>query len=78
MMEYFNAKTIIDDLKKYDLAKAQGSYIQITQWVYGEGWDIDINGEKHISISFDEFEAIKHLISCLTHETDKFKNKETI
>lgn len=77
-MEYHNTKVIIDNLKKYDLARTQGDYIQITQWPNGGGWDIDINGEKHISINFDEFEAIKHLISCLTYETDKFKDKETV
>lgn len=37
-MEYHNTKTIIDDLKKYDSNKAEGSYIQITQWINGEGW----------------------------------------
>lgn len=77
-MEYHNTKTIIDKLKKYNSNRTQADYIQITQWVNGERWDIDINGEKHISINFDEFEAIKHLISCLTYETDKFKDKKTI
>lgn len=43
-----------------------------------KGGDIDINGEKHISIGFDEFEAIKHLISCLTYETNKFKDKKIV
>lgn len=72
-MEYKKKKCIIDNLKKYVHDSNEYDFIEVSEWINGEGYDININDNKKISLSFDEFEGIKHLISCLTHETDKFK-----
>jgi hypothetical protein len=72
-MDYVKKKCIIDNLKKYSHQSNENEFIEVSEWVNGEGYDININDTKRISLSFDEFEAVKHLISCLINETDKFK-----
>ena len=41
--------------------------MMITEWVNGEGWDIDLNG-KLIQLGFEELEAINYLTDVLTYE----------
>ena len=72
-MEYVKKKCIIDDLKKYVPSCNEDDFIEISEWISGEGYDININDNKRISLSFEEFEGIKHIISCLEHEGDKFE-----
>lgn len=72
-MDYVKRKCIIDDLKKYVPDSNEDDFIEVCEWINEEGYDININDNKRISLSFDEFEGIKHLISCLTHESDKFE-----
>ena len=72
-MEYKKKKCIIDNLNKYSISSDEDGFIEISEWSSGEGYDININDIKRISVSFDEFEAIKHIISCLKYEENKFK-----
>ena len=43
-------------------------FIEVTEWSNGEGWDVQINDDKHFSLHDTEFEMLKKLIKKL----DKF------
>lgn len=74
-MKINNRKSIYDDLQKYDCLKNKSSFIEITEWTNGEGWDITID-EKIFSLTYGELEAIKYLTRALYYESDKVKNKD--
>lgn len=74
-MKINNRKSIYDDLQKYDCLKNKSSFIEITEWTNGEGWDITID-EKIFSLTYGELEAIKYLTRALDYESDKVKNKD--
>lgn len=66
-----NRKSIWDDLKVYDPSENDGSYIEITQWTNGEGWDIDINGNIKISLTYSQLEAINYLTKALDYNKEE-------
>jgi hypothetical protein len=74
-MKINNKKSIYDDLQKYDCLKSKSSFIEITKWTNGEGWDITID-EKIFSLTYGELEAIKYLTRVLDYESDKVKDKD--
>ena len=74
-MKINNKKSIYDDLQKYDCLKSKSSFIEITEWTNGEGWDITID-EKIFSLTYGELEAIKYLTGVLDYESDKVKDKD--
>jgi hypothetical protein len=74
-MKINNKKSIYDDLQKYDCLKSKSSFIEITEWTNGEGWDITID-EKIFSLTYGELEAIKYLTRVLDYESDKVKDKD--
>lgn len=74
-MKINNKKSIYDDLQKYDCLKSKSSFIEITEWTNGEGWDITID-EKIFSLTCGELEAIKYLTRVLDYESDKVKDKD--
>lgn len=75
-MKIDSRKSINDDLQKYDhLKNKSSSFIEITEWTNGEGWDIAIN-EKMINLTYGELEAINYLTKALDYESDKVKDKD--
>lgn len=40
-------------------------FIEVTQWVNGEGWDITISDNQQFSLHWTEFKAIKKIIKYL-------------
>lgn len=66
-METNKLKSINDKLNKYNPLAKDDDYITVTEWVNGEGWDIDLNG-KLIQLGFEELEAINYLTDVLTYE----------
>lgn len=69
-MEFASRKSAHDDLKKYDYLSKDSGYIEVTEWVNGEGIDITIEsgGTKLISLTYGELEAINHLQNALRYE----------
>lgn len=68
-MEIYKRKSINDKLSKYTYStKDNSSYIEITEWKNGGGWDIDIDGRKHITLTLGELEAINYLVKALDIE----------
>lgn len=74
-MKIGSRKSIYDDLQKYDCLKNKSSFIEITEWTDGEGWDIAIN-EKMFNLTYGELEAINYLVKALDYESDKVKDKD--
>lgn len=60
-----NRTSTFAELKEYDYFAKEHDYAEVTEWTNGEGYDIDINGKKHISLTYGEFKAIKKLIKKL-------------
>lgn len=66
-MEVKHRKCIMDGLKKYTYSNNPDDYIEVTEWSNGEGWDIDFNSDKLISLSHGELEAINFLVKYLDY-----------
>lgn len=76
-MEMKELKSVNDRLHKYDVfANADSDYIEVIEWANGEGWDININGDKHISLSMGELEAINYLTKVLEYGYSDTKNQD--
>lgn len=74
-MKIGSRKSINDDLQKYDPLRNKSSFIEITEWTNGEGWDIAIN-ERIFNLTYGELEAINYLVKALNYESDKVKDKD--
>lgn len=65
-MEFDNRKTVSDNLSKYDYTKSdKNSFIEVTEWINGEGYDININDRPVISLTCGELDAINYLTQSL-------------
>ena len=74
IMEKNMRKSINDDLSKYDylINKGEHSFIEITEWANGEGYDITIetkNKSRLMSLTTGELEAINYLTKSLDYNT---------
>ena len=69
-MEFASRKSIHDDLKKYDYLSKDSGYVEVTEWVNGEGIDVTIESDntKLISLTYGELDAINHLQNALRYE----------
>lgn len=74
-MKIGSRKSINDDLQKYDYLKNKSSFIEITEWTNGEGWDIAID-QRIFNLTYGELEAINYLTKALDYESDKVKDKD--
>lgn len=62
-MEFYKRKAVKEDLALYcHLSKAH-SFMEVTEWANGEGWDISINDEKFFSLTYGEMELLNVLTS---------------
>ena len=64
-MEFNERTSVKDDLRKYDHLANKDSIIQVTQWANGEGWDISIDDEPVISLTWGQLDAINYLTSTI-------------
>lgn len=69
-MEFASRKSVHDDLKKYDYLSKDSGYVEVTEWVNGEGIDVTIESDstKLISLTYGELGAINHLQNALRYE----------
>lgn len=69
-MEFASRKSVHDTLKKYDYLSKDSWYIEVTEWVNGEGIDVTIesDGTKLISLTYGELDAINYLQNALRYE----------
>lgn len=64
-MEFNERTSVKDDLRKYDHLANKDSIIQVTQWANGEGWDISIDDEPVISLTWGQLDAINYLVNTI-------------
>ena len=73
-MEKNTRKSVRDSLSKYDylVNKDEHSFIEVTEWANGEGFDITIetkNKSRLMSLTAGELEAINYLTKSLDYNT---------
>lgn len=64
-MEFNERTSVKDDLRKYDHLANKDSIIQVTQWANGDGWDISIDDEPVISLTWGQLDAINYLVNTM-------------
>lgn len=67
MPEIVQRKSISDNLRKYDHLAKGNSFVEVTEWVNGEGWDITFD-DTVISLTWGQLDAIKYLTSALQYQ----------
>ena len=67
-MEFNERMSVKDDLRKYDHLANKDSIIQVTQWANGEGWDISIDDEPVISLTWGQLDAINYLTNTIQYQ----------
>ena len=72
-MKIYNRKSVSDDLKKYDYLSKDDDFIEITEWVNGEGISITINMNT-FELTFGQLDAINYLSQALKYESIKENN----
>lgn len=66
-MKITNRKSVSDDLNKYDILAKSHSFVEVTEWTNGEGWDITFD-DKIISLTIGQLDAINYLTKALEVE----------
>ena len=66
-MDIVSRKSINDNLRKYDHLAKENSFIEITEWYNGEGWDITID-DRMISLTWGQLDAIQYLTLALQYQ----------
>ena len=74
IMEKNTRKSVSDSLNKYDylVNKDEHSFIEVTEWANGEGFDITIETKdksKLMSLTTGELEAINYLTKSLEYNS---------
>ena len=67
MPEIIQRKSINDNLRKYDHLAKENSFIEITEWGNGEGWDITID-DRMMSLTWGQLDAIQYLTLALQYQ----------
>ena len=67
MPELTQRKSINDNLRKYDHLAKENSFIEITEWGNGEGWDITID-DHMMSLTWGQLDAIQYLTLALQYQ----------
>ena len=69
-MNIKNRKSVIEDLKKFDMTADKDDFIEVCEWPNGEGFDISITDKKIIGFTRGELEAINFLTKILDYNID--------
>lgn len=65
-MEHVSRKSVNDRLRKYDFMAKEDDFVEVTQWVNREGYDITIEDRK-MSLTDGELDAINYLVQTLRY-----------
>jgi hypothetical protein len=63
-IEYNKRRSVHCSLKTFDFLAKDSSFIEVTEWTNGEGFDISID-DKQISLTHGELEAINFLTKSI-------------
>lgn len=66
-LEMYTRKAVFCSLKEYDYIAKEHSYVEITEWRNGEGFEIGAYNytDRTISLTYGEFDLIKKLVKQL-------------
>lgn len=67
MMKLENRKSVYENLKRFDCLAKEDSFIEVIEWTNGEGFDISIDDNKHLSLTYGEIDAINYLTMTLQY-----------
>lgn len=65
-MEIRQLKSVNDNLSRFDHLAKKDSFIEITEWANGEGYDITID-DKMFSLTLGQLDAINYLVLTLQY-----------
>lgn len=63
MIEAYNLPARFTKLKRYCPFAKSEDYMELIEWHNGEGFDLNINGDKIYSFTWGQFDALKELES---------------
>ena len=61
-MEFYNRKAVYAPLKEYCHLAKEHSFMEVTEWHNGEGFDVTIADDKYYSFTHGEFELLNVLV----------------
>ena len=65
-------KSVSAPLNAFDYGAAESSFIEVTEWANGEGYDVTID-DRHYALSSEELAAINYMTAHLEYsEKAKF------
>lgn len=66
-MEKYNRKAVFTELKEFCHISKDGSFIEVTEWYNGEGFDVTLESSSshHIYFTWGQFKALKKLVKVL-------------
>ena len=72
MIETYTRKAKFANLKPYCHLAKEHSFIEVTEWSNSEGFDVSIGAadDKHFSLSWGEYQALKALVSYQEDKDD--------
>ena len=59
-------KAVSAPMNAFDYTADESSFIEVTEWTNGEGWDVAID-DRHISLSMDELAAINYMTAHMMY-----------
>ena len=63
MIESYIRSAKFTELKSYCHHSKENDYMEVTEWNNGEGFEINISDEKHLSITWGQWEALQALVA---------------
>lgn len=68
-MDFYNRKSVYDNLSKYDCLAKPDDFIEVTEWINGEGITITIN-DTFMSLTYGQLDAINYLTNSLKYNEE--------
>jgi len=72
MIETYIRKAKFASLQPYCHLAKKHSYIEVTEWSNGEGFDVSIGAaeDRHFSLSWGEYQALQSLVAYQENDKD--------
>jgi len=72
MIETYTRKAKFASLQPYCHLAKKHSYIEVTEWSNGEGFDVSIGAteDKYFSLSWGEYQALQSLVAYQENDKD--------
>ena len=72
MIEKYTRKAKFASLEPYCHLSKKHSYIEVTEWSNGEGFDVSIGAaeDKHFSLTHGEYQALQAVVSYRENDDD--------